>query len=47
MRLHWIPEAERDVYFVINHNAEDFDRDNEFRSAQSDVTIKANYTFRF
>ncbi len=30
MRLHWIPEAGREVFFVINHNVEDLDRDNEF-----------------
>jgi hypothetical protein len=46
-RLHWIPEAGREVYFVINHNAEDFDRDNRFHSTFSDVTAKLNYTFRF
>jgi hypothetical protein len=47
MRLHWIPEAGREVYFVINHNVEDFDRDNEFHSSFSDATAKVNYTFRF
>ena len=47
MRLHWIPEAGREVYFVINHNVADIDRDNNFHSALSDVTAKVNYTFRF
>ncbi len=47
MRLHWIPEAGREVYFVINHNVEDIDRDNRFNSAFSDATAKVNYTFRF
>ena len=47
MRLHWIPEAGREVYFVINHNVEDYDRDNNFRSTASDMTAKVNYTFRF
>ena len=47
MRLHWIPEAGREVYFVINHNVEDHDRDNRFRSTASDMTAKLNYTFRF
>jgi hypothetical protein len=47
MRLHWIPEAGRELFFVINHNAEDFDRDNKFHSTFSDVTVKVNYTFRF
>jgi hypothetical protein len=47
VRLHWIPEAGREVYFVINHNLEDFDLDNEFRSLYSEMTAKINYTFRF
>jgi hypothetical protein len=47
MRLHWIPEAGREVYFVINHNVADPDRDNNFRSTFSDMTAKMNYTFRF
>ncbi len=47
MRLHWIPEAGREVYFVINHNVEDYNRDNRFRSTASDMTAKVNYTFRF
>ena len=47
MRLHWIPQAGREVYFVINHNLEDFDRDNTFRSYNSDAVVKLSYTFRF
>jgi hypothetical protein len=47
MRLHWIPEAGREVYFVINHNVEDIDEDNNFHSSFSDATAKVNYTFRF
>jgi hypothetical protein len=47
MRLHWIPEAGREVFFVINHNVEDFDRDNNFHSSFSDATAKVSYTFRF
>ena len=47
IRLHWIPQAGREVYFVINHNLEDLDRDNRFHSQFSDVTAKVNYTFRF
>jgi hypothetical protein len=47
VRLHWIPEAGREVYFVINHNVADPDRDNRFRSTFSDATAKVNYTFRF
>ena len=48
MRLHWIPEAGRELFFVINHNLTDFlDRDNSFESQQADVTIKYSHTFRF
>ena len=47
MRLHWIPEAGREMFFVINHNLQDLDRDNRFHSTYSDVTAKINYTFRF
>jgi hypothetical protein len=47
MRLHWIPEAGREIYFVVNHNVEDIDRDNNFHSSFSDATVKVNYTFRF
>jgi hypothetical protein len=46
-RVHWIPEPGREAYLVINHNAQDLDRDNHFQSIGSDVSIKFNYTFRF
>jgi hypothetical protein len=47
LRFNWIPEAGRELYFVINHNMQDFDRDNRFHSVTSDVVAKASYTFRF
>ncbi len=47
LRINWIPEAGREVFFVINHNLEDFDRDNSFHSAAADVVAKVSYTFRF
>jgi hypothetical protein len=47
MRWHWIPEAGRELYFVINQNLSDPDRDNSFVSASQDVTAKFNYTFLF
>ena len=47
LRLNWIPEAGREFFFVINHNLEDFDRDNRFRSQTADVVAKMSYTFRF
>ncbi|MBN1237495.1 MAG: hypothetical protein JXB36_03285 [Gammaproteobacteria bacterium] len=46
-RLHWIPEAGREIYFVINHNLQDFDEDDRFHSQFSDATVKFSYTFRF
>lgn len=46
LRWHWIPEAGRELYFVINHNLTDPDRDNRYNSISSDVTVKMNYTFR-
>jgi len=47
MRLHWIPEAGRELFFVINHNLQDFDRDNSFQSFTADFTVKYTHTFRF
>lgn len=46
-RLRWIPEAGREIYFVINHSVEDLDRDNTFESRRADMTAKVSYTFRF
>ncbi len=46
-RLHWIPEAGREMYLVFNQGLQDFDRDNRFRTTQSDVVAKIGYTFRF
>jgi hypothetical protein len=46
-RLSWIPRAGREIYFVINHNLEDLDRDNSFHSATVDATAKVNFTVRF
>lgn len=44
-RLHWEPQAGRDVYFVINYNM--LNTENGFVSTHSDITLKASYTFRF
>jgi hypothetical protein len=46
-RLEWIPEAGREGFLVLNHNLEDFDLDNRFRSLHSDIALKFNYTIRF
>ena len=48
LRLNWIPGGRpASCIFVINHNMQDFDRDNRFHSLTSDVVAKASYTFRF
>src|SRR5690606_29931115 len=44
-RLHWIPEAGRQAYLVLNYGMEDRDRDNDFSSTRRDLTLKFNYTF--
>jgi hypothetical protein len=46
-RLHWIPEAGREMFLVFNHNLQDFDRDGTFHSSFADLSAKLNYTFRF
>jgi hypothetical protein len=46
-RVHWIPQAGREGFIVLNHNLQDFDRDGRFASLASEATIKFNYTFRF
>jgi hypothetical protein len=47
LRLHWVPEAGREGFFVLNRDLEDFDRDNRFHSALSETAVKFSYTFRF
>jgi hypothetical protein len=46
-RLHWIPQAGREAFLVLNHNLQDLDRDGTFRSSFSELTLKYSYTFRF
>lgn len=46
-RLHWIPQAGREAFIVLNHNLEDVDRDNTFCLAAADLSLKFSYTFRF
>jgi len=47
LRLHWVPEAGRELFFVINHNLQDFDRNNTFESLAADITVKYTHTLRF
>ena len=46
-RLHWVPQAGRDVFFVLNHKMRDIDGSRTFRSESAELSVKANYTFRF
>jgi hypothetical protein len=47
MRLHWIPQAGREAFLVLNHTLEDFDLNNRFESTAAEAAIKMSYTFRF
>jgi hypothetical protein len=48
-RLHWIPQAGREAFLVLNHNLRDnpLEPDNDFKTSFSEVTLKYSYTFRF
>jgi hypothetical protein len=46
-RLHWIPEAGREMFLVLNYGLADLDKDNDFTSTTADLSLKFNYTFRF
>lgn len=46
-RLQWIPQAGQEAFIVLNYNLQDWDQDNTFNTAFSDLTMKFRYTFRF
>ena len=46
-RLHWIPKAGEEGIIVLNHNLQDLELNNRFKSTLADLAIKFNYTFRF
>ena len=46
-RLQWIPKAGRTGFIVLNHNLQDFDKDDVLHSSLSDLNVKFAYTFRF
>ena len=52
-RIHWIPEAGRELFVVLNHNLDDptelpFERfDDDFHSPTADLTIKYRHTLRY
>lgn len=50
LRLHWIPQAGREGFLVLNHNLlRDFDLnlDDRFHSEVANAVVKYSYTFRF
>jgi hypothetical protein len=46
-RLHWIPEAGREGFIVLNRALNDADKDGSFRPLSADLAVKFGYTFRF
>ena len=46
-RLHWIPQAGREGFIVLNRNMTDADRDDSFVPVAADLTAKFSYTWRF
>ena len=47
VRLHWIPQAGREAFFIVNHTLQSSVLDNRFESLQSEAAVKLAYTFRF
>ena len=45
--LRWVPDAGRELVFVVNRAVEDFDGDNRFDPLYSDLRLKFGYTIRF
>jgi len=46
-RLQWVPRAGQEGFIVLNHNLQDYDKDDSFKSTEADLSLKFNYTFRF
>jgi hypothetical protein len=46
-RLHWIPEAGREGFIVLNHALSDVDKNDSFHSTNADMSVKFAYTWRF
>lgn len=46
-RVHWIPEAGRQAFLVLNYGLADPDKDNVFESYRADLSLKFSYTIRF
>ena len=46
-RLNWIPESGQEAFLVFNYGAQDIDKDNNFSSTNSNLSLKFTYTFRY
>jgi Carbohydrate family 9 binding domain-like/Domain of unknown function (DUF5916) len=46
-RLRWVPRPGQEGFIVLNHNLQDVDKDGNFQSQLSDLSVKFSYTFRF
>ncbi|TFH70780.1 hypothetical protein E3V39_14600 [Gammaproteobacteria bacterium LSUCC0112] len=46
-RIQWIPRAGQEGFIVLNYNMQDKDKNNQFESALTDLSLKFKYTFRF
>jgi hypothetical protein len=46
-RVQWVPKAGQEGFIVLNYNLQDKDKDNTFKSAAMDVSIKFKYTLRY
>lgn len=46
-RLNWVPASGQQAFLVFNYGAQDIDKDNNFTSTNSDVSMKFSYTFRY
>jgi hypothetical protein len=46
-RLHWIPQAGREGFIVLNRNLTDLDRNDAFTPVAADLAARFSYTWRF
>ncbi len=46
-RLQWVPKAGQEAFIVLNYNLQDWDQDNTFNTAFSDLSVKLRYTIRY
>ena len=46
-RVHWTPSAGKNLYLVVNRNYQEDITGSSFSPVNTDLTIKADYTFRF